>query len=46
MSDKPKASTVELKNDSLVKQHARMAAGEKINGQKLPTNPKMAKTPA
>jgi hypothetical protein len=46
MSDKPKASTVELKNDALVKQHTRMAAGEKINGQKLPTTSKMPKTPA
>jgi len=46
MSDKPKASTVELKNDSLVKQHTRMAAGEKLNGQKLPAPSKMPKTPA
>lgn len=31
---------------AFVKQHKRMAAGEKINGQKLPNAPKESKTPA
>jgi hypothetical protein len=39
MADKPKTGTVELKSDALVKQHTRMAAGEKISGQKMPKTP-------
>ena len=29
-----------------VKQHKRMAAGEKLDGQKMPSAPKESKTPA
>jgi hypothetical protein len=29
-----------------VKQHKRMAAGEKVDGQKLPATPSTSKTPA
>ena len=46
MSDKPTTGTVPLKGQALVKQHKRMAAGEKVTGQKLPAAPKMPKTPA
>jgi hypothetical protein len=45
MSDKPTTGTVPM-TGALVKQHKRMAAGEKITGQKLPSEPKMPKTPA
>ena len=45
MSDKPKTGTVPM-TGALVKQHHRMAAGEKVTGQTLPPEPKMQKTPA
>ena len=45
MSDKPKTGTVPM-TGALVKQHHRMAAGEKVTGQNLPPEPKMQKTPA
>jgi hypothetical protein len=45
MSDKPTTGTVPM-TGALVKQHKRMAAGEKITGQTLPSEPKMPKTPA
>ena len=45
MSDKPTPGTVPM-SGALVKQHHRMAAGEKLNGQTLPAAPAMPKTPA
>jgi hypothetical protein len=45
MSDKPTPGTVPM-TGALVKQHHRMAAGEKVDGQKLPAAPAMPKTPA
>lgn len=45
MSDKPKTGTVPM-TGALVKQHHRMAAGEKVTGQNLPPELKMPKTPA
>ena len=45
MSDTPKTGTVPM-TGSLIKQKHRLAAGEKLNGQTLPPEPKMPKTPA
>ena len=45
MSDKPTPGTVPM-TGALVKQKHRMAAGEKVDGQTLPAEPKMPKTPA
>lgn len=45
MSDKPNSKQVPM-NDAFVKQHHRMAAGEKVDGQKLPSTPSTPKTPA
>lgn len=46
MSDKPTPGTVPMTGGA-VKQHKRMAAGEKITGQKLPPAPALGpKTPA
>lgn len=45
MSDKPTTGTVPM-NTGCVKQHHRMAAGEKVTGQTLPACPPMPKTPA
>jgi len=45
MSDKPTPGTVPM-TGALVKQKHRMAAGDKTNGQSLPPEPKMPKTPA
>jgi len=43
--DKPNTGTVPM-TGALVKQHKRMAAGEKVTGQNLPSAPQMPKTPA
>jgi len=43
--DKPGKNQVPMDN-SLVKQHKRMAAGQKVTGQTLPSAPKSTKTPA
>lgn len=45
MSDKPTPGTVPM-TGPLVKQHHRMAAGEKVTGQTLPAAPTLPKTPA
>jgi hypothetical protein len=45
MADKPKTGTVPM-DSAFVKQHHRMAAGEKVDGQKLPSAPSTPKTPA
>jgi hypothetical protein len=45
MVDKPTPGTVPMAG-ALVKQHKRMAAGEKLTGQRLPAPPAMPKTPA
>ena len=45
MKDKPKTGTVPMKGAD-VKQKHRMAAGEKVTGQTLPSAPKSPKTPA
>lgn len=45
MADKPTPGTVPM-TGALVKQHKRMAAGQPVNGQTLPPEPKMPKTPA
>jgi hypothetical protein len=45
MSDKPKTGTVPMAGGD-VKQKHRMAAGEKVTGQTLPSAPKSPKTPA
>ena len=45
MSDKPNNTPVPM-TGAFVKQHHRMAAGEKVDGQKLPAAPAMPKTPA
>jgi hypothetical protein len=45
MKDKPKTGTVSMKGGD-VKQKHRMAAGEKVTGQTLPSVPKSPKTPA
>jgi hypothetical protein len=46
MSDKPTPGTVPMTGGA-VKQHHRMAAGEKLNGQTLPAAPATGpKTPA
>lgn len=45
MSDKPTPGTVPM-TGALVKQKHRMAAGDKCNGQTLPPEPKLPKTPA
>lgn len=47
MSDKPTPGTVPM-SGALVKQHHRMAAGDKTNGQSLPSGPAPSgpKTPA
>jgi hypothetical protein len=45
MADKPTPGTVPM-TGALVKQHHRMAAGSKENGQTLPAAPSMPKTPA
>ena len=45
MSDKPTTGTVPM-TGAFVKQHHRMAAGEKVDGQKLPAAPATPKTPA
>lgn len=45
MSDKPTPGTVPM-TGALVKQKHRMAAGEKVDGQSLPPEPKLPKTPA
>jgi hypothetical protein len=45
MSDTPKTGTVPM-TGALIKQKHRLAAGEKLNGQTLPPEPKMQKTPA
>lgn len=43
--DKPKNTPVNLGN-SPIRQHKRMAMGEKVTGQTLPSAPKSPKTPA
>jgi hypothetical protein len=45
MSDTPKTGTVPM-TGAFVKQHHRMAAGEKLNGQTVPSAPSTPKTPA
>jgi hypothetical protein len=45
MSDKPTTGTVPMTGAD-VKQKHRMAAGEKVTGQTLPSAPKVVKTPA
>ena len=45
MSDKPTTGTVAMTGAD-VKQKHRMAAGEKVTGQTLPSAPKVVKTPA
>jgi hypothetical protein len=45
MKDKPKTGTVSMKGGD-VKQKHRMAAGQKVTGQTLPSAPKSPKTPA
>lgn len=45
MKDKSKTGTVSMKGGD-VKQKHRMAAGEKVTGQTLPSAPKSPKTPA
>jgi hypothetical protein len=45
MSDKPTQGTVPM-TGALVKQHHRMAAGQPVTGQTLPSAPKENKTPA
>lgn len=45
MNDKPTPGTVPM-SGPLVKQHHRMAAGEKVDGQTQPAAPTMPKTPA
>ena len=45
MSDKPTTGTVPM-SGALVKQHHRMAAGEKAVGQKLPSAPAVPKPQA
>jgi hypothetical protein len=45
MSDTPKTGTVPM-TGAFVKQKHRLAAGEKLNGQTLPPEPKTPKTPA
>lgn len=46
MADKPTPGTVPM-SGAAVKQHHRLAAGEKLNGQTLPSAPAPAsKTPA
>lgn len=45
MSDKPTPGTMPM-TGPLVKQHHRMAAGGKLNGQTLPPAPATPKTPA
>ena len=45
MADKPKSETVPLVGNPAVPQHKRLAAGEKLTGQKLPGNvPAQTKT--
>lgn len=45
MSDKPNNNQVPM-TGAFVKQHHRMAAGEKLNGQTVPAAPATPKTPA
>jgi hypothetical protein len=45
MSDTPKTGTVPM-NGADVPQHHRLAAGEKLDGQTLPSAPSTPKTPA
>jgi hypothetical protein len=45
MSDKPTQGTVPM-TGALVKQHHRMAAGQPVTGQTLPSAPAQSKTPA
>jgi hypothetical protein len=45
MSDTPKTGTVPM-TSGFVKQHHRLAAGEKCDGQTLPSAPTTPKTPA
>ena len=45
MADKPTAGTVSL-NSAYVKQKHRLAAGEKVDGQTLPAEPKPEKNQA
>ncbi len=45
MSDTPNNKQVPM-DDAFVKQHHRMAAGQKVDGQKLPAAPATPKTPA
>lgn len=45
MSDKPTQGTVPM-TGALVKQHHRMAAGQPVTGQTLPSVPAQSKTPA
>ncbi|CAB4130859.1 hypothetical protein UFOVP126_23 [uncultured Caudovirales phage] len=44
MSDKPTQGTVPM-NGGFVKQHHRMAAGQPVTGQTLPSAPSTPKTP-
>lgn len=46
MADNPNKGKEVPLTGALVKQHHRMAAGEKLNGQTLPTEPSIPKTPA
>jgi hypothetical protein len=46
MSDNPNKSKEVPLDNAAVRQHHRMAAGEKVDGQKLPATPAMPKTPA
>lgn len=45
MADKPSTGTVSL-NSAYVKQKHRLAAGEKVDGQSLPPDPKTEKNQA
>lgn len=46
MSDDPNKSKEVQMNSALVKQKHRMAAGEKVDGQSLPPDPKTEKNQA
>jgi hypothetical protein len=46
MSDNPNKSKEVQMNSALVKQKHRMAAGEKVDGQSLPPDPKVEKNQA
>ena len=46
MSDNPNKSKEVQMNSALVKQKHRLAAGEKVDGQSLPPDPKVEKNQA